>query len=789
MSIMDQADESDGSMKKEEVVMEKMKAAYKKTKEKKIIENIENGYSHGKHQQQKIQRIGKKKNGVNDDVTVTGNVTTKKRSKKENEKKGNEEKARSDSPGMDLSVFQPRGKRRCVIQNESKKAKEEWWSDDDEDEEKHDVDNNGKADVTDDENGEQPTAIKKKRKTTKAEKIAETNPVTKTVRCYVFSTGMANRAGHAVHKGRYASVTEYHHAQKWSTPYLSAEVHCRAFHPDLEEQEEVKDLAPNHFNMSAVKRDEEEGTKSPALDTETKFQPQRRSPVVVPRERLLSVDSWQKEQVIEAAKKMSGINDPQHRDTQSPRSLVTASSVTTGTINNVAKLPDKNNADSDSSPQTVPKFTEVSNKDSEKGSYGNAIFSHANTIFSIEKMTASSEDISRKKDLNSPPQLVPTFSQETVESKNNSYPADITNLKEQLRYHSPKRFGHDLTSNYKLLNEARDSSVRPTVLSMLGDRHENDNIRSTLDVAEKALKESRTLPLPYKHSGPILPRDVHPALFMSRHSPHTSAFNGHIPSSVMFSRHHSVDPFTSSKSLGVTSFQPPHTAEHFLNRNPPIIAPFRHPLHSPNGFQEAEKLSEKYKALSQFNQRPSSLPMLTSAVESRIPKSFSVESLTRVQEKDKTPQMDARNGQHDEALKLRIPPGTIPDRHFLFRDRLHMPQTTNLHNGVKRPFDEHLPSHFMERVHRDKKIFEHLHEEQLQREKERFLLDKERYIHHPRFPLHEPWSSASAERVRQGYVPRTLPNTNERSGDLPSPPYHATYAQMHRLNPFPFTNR
>lgn len=71
----------------------------------------------------------------------------------ENEKKGNEEKARSDSPGMDLSVFQPRGKRRCVIQNESKKAKEEWWSDEDEDEEKHDVDNNGKADVTDDENG------------------------------------------------------------------------------------------------------------------------------------------------------------------------------------------------------------------------------------------------------------------------------------------------------------------------------------------------------------------------------------------------------------------------------------------------------------------------------------------------------------------------------------------------------------------------------------------------------------------------------------------------------------
>ena len=43
---------------------------------------------------------------------------------------------RSDSPGLDLSVFQPRGKRKCVIQNELKKQRtDNWYSDEEEDEE------------------------------------------------------------------------------------------------------------------------------------------------------------------------------------------------------------------------------------------------------------------------------------------------------------------------------------------------------------------------------------------------------------------------------------------------------------------------------------------------------------------------------------------------------------------------------------------------------------------------------------------------------------------------------
>ena len=43
---------------------------------------------------------------------------------------------RSDSPGLDLSVFQPRGKRKCVIQNELKKQRtDNWYSDEEEEEE------------------------------------------------------------------------------------------------------------------------------------------------------------------------------------------------------------------------------------------------------------------------------------------------------------------------------------------------------------------------------------------------------------------------------------------------------------------------------------------------------------------------------------------------------------------------------------------------------------------------------------------------------------------------------
>lgn len=35
---------------------------------------------------------------------------------------------RSDSPGLDLSVFQPRGKRKCVIRNETRRDRTDWWN-------------------------------------------------------------------------------------------------------------------------------------------------------------------------------------------------------------------------------------------------------------------------------------------------------------------------------------------------------------------------------------------------------------------------------------------------------------------------------------------------------------------------------------------------------------------------------------------------------------------------------------------------------------------------------------
>ena len=58
--------------------------------------------------------------------------------------------ARSDSPGLDLSVFKPRGKRRCVIENEGKRAtkKRGWWSDEDEaDDEEEEMEMGGLQDA------------------------------------------------------------------------------------------------------------------------------------------------------------------------------------------------------------------------------------------------------------------------------------------------------------------------------------------------------------------------------------------------------------------------------------------------------------------------------------------------------------------------------------------------------------------------------------------------------------------------------------------------------------------
>jgi hypothetical protein len=48
---------------------------------------------------------------------------------------------RSDSPGIDLSIFQPRGKRKCVLESEGKRStkKRGWWSDEDEEIDEEDL--------------------------------------------------------------------------------------------------------------------------------------------------------------------------------------------------------------------------------------------------------------------------------------------------------------------------------------------------------------------------------------------------------------------------------------------------------------------------------------------------------------------------------------------------------------------------------------------------------------------------------------------------------------------------
>lgn len=176
-----------------------------------------------------------------------------------------------------------------------------------------------------------------------------------------------------------------------------------------------------------------------------------------------------------------------------------------------------------------------------------------------------------------------------------SYPADIT--KENFRYQSPKSFKIDRLEESP---ESKPFTSRPSVLNMSMDGvPTTENVRSSIDIAEKALKEARTLPFKPTATGPILPRDIHHSAFMSRHSsylqPPMSALNGPCSSSIFSSRLHSMGPFSRHTSQTASPFRAPRSSERqssHLPVNPHISPHYRHQMKNPpdpTGYHGMEK--------------------------------------------------------------------------------------------------------------------------------------------------------------------------------------------------------
>eukprot|EP00111_Clytia_hemisphaerica_P019533 TCONS_00057580-protein len=261
---------------------------------------------------------------------------------KTEKKKPEEEPAirRSDSPGIDLSIFQPRGKRKCVLQNELKKQQnDDWFSDDEEEIQDHDNDKMQVAkqqpitkhhsfgsldspfsdedgdeieeEIPDsdqelfhekeleikeeelseeeivDRDDEEKRDLKKvtvqskpklKKKTSQKQLTPPEKKIKKTVRCFVFSTAMANRAAHAVNKGLYSTISKYHHA-KWEGKHLKADIHCRPFNAqeedELEEREQKENIKQEETTPQLIKP---EVTKTPKLSLDKKTDDKKSSP-------------------------------------------------------------------------------------------------------------------------------------------------------------------------------------------------------------------------------------------------------------------------------------------------------------------------------------------------------------------------------------------------------------------------------------------------------------------------------------------------------------------------------
>lgn len=819
---------------------------YKKNRAKSIQNGMEliNGDLEEHTDEQNIvakkKKIEKEKQGTKKKTKKTNGKVEKDKMKKEPPIK------RSDSPGIDLSIFQPRGKRKCVIQNELKKQRtEDWWSDDDEemreemktekpleeeddeieeeipDNDEDDVDDEQEVEIkdedvmNDDEDDEEEEEIEDldeiedvkqpikgkangKKKSPKQPVPEKNELVQKTVRCFVFSTAMANRAGHAVSKSLFDSISKYHEAQKWETPYLTSEIHCRPFIAALEDELE--------------KREQKESLDS-KLETPVNGIIEAAERVVSSKEekkeRALSMDTWQKEQVIQAAQRMgrNGTTNKENTDDVKANPLHPRFHLPGGTHNNHRLYSDpktepnaqtQQSTDSESSPQTVPKIEKVEKEPLRNYSPSSVKASVPPTSSVTHHLNSLVHDDYKTRYNSPPPQLVPNpsnrFKHEHVLTEKREHPKvfapDV--LKEQVQYHSPKDF-----NIHKLIS-------KPTPISSLNESTrsalEVKNVSSSIESAEKARIEARM-----KMSPPILPRDVHPSAFISPRErdghvrpPH---FNGYSNGNAIFNSH-----------LRPHSFSPP-TSRHYqhsreaienivdFSRNSVIIPPppVRPSASRANGFPES-KTFEDYKPLSsistsihQRKDRPSSLPITdiyTLGKEKKphtIHSSFSVDSLTKSHTRNERTADEnsvARHierrfpiSSHTHPFHERLP--ILPAHELHSHERLHVPNGLNIH-GLKRSLDEQLSSniHRVEAAERDRerKYPEHL-TDWFWKDKERRIAEFERLLP-TRPPFHT--DHRSPLHVPPIYLPPRGVPLNGHRGELPSPPVRRMYSPYAR---------
>ena len=544
---------------------------------------------------------------------------------------------------------------------------------------------------------------------------------------------MANRAGHAVTNGTYKSISAYHHDQKWDTPYLNAEIHCRKFYPELEEQ---TNNVNSGFDIAIkdiiVKQDESDPPVSVKEDTSTENEPVESLP-----EKTSDQSDFEMSQEYNPPLQENLTTDHNNKEEQ----VTQSKSYNYSTDENV-KSP------------LHPRFNLMINKKEPNLTSSKEEFEKQVSYEKDDKNLAQEAKLELKIETTEP---LPVSGNETNSSvifetdleprvsitKSNTYPAEVTKTtKDQLRfqsndgstYQAPKAQQQNENSGTR---HQSPNNTRPSVLNMVADRKsENEVLRSAIDIAEKELRESRVTQMQPTPSappnltkstvGPVIPRDVHPSVFMSRHSPHlhVSAFtapqqsgispahtngqpshsksphvlNGHVPhssgpiianSSIFSSRHQNSlsGPFTpppprssASQSHYHSTVSSYHPELHSKYSPPmPISHPYtRHKSDSPpNSYKSVEnKYGERYNPLSSNlhkpHERPSSLPVPSthrleptkvSEQNRRGNKSFSVESLTQPSNKP-----DAFNSIHAHLDKLHgrlLPSRTIGERSVL----------------------------------------------------------------------------------------------------------------------------
>ena len=132
-------------------------------------------------------------------------------------------------------------------------------------------------------------------------------------RAYVFSTALADRAAYAVLQGKFNSITAFHRAQSWATPYLQANIHCIPFQPEPKEpkppkQEQSRSSTPEGFATSGqenVQSDSEhsepaEESTAPSSPKQEVLKDQIRERA--PGERGIVLNDWQRYQMIHLAR-------------------------------------------------------------------------------------------------------------------------------------------------------------------------------------------------------------------------------------------------------------------------------------------------------------------------------------------------------------------------------------------------------------------------------------------------------------------------------------------------------